>query len=208
MDFFFNTNIQLYMAAYLIGGIPFGLLLAKFFTKVDIRDSGSGSIGATNVLRVLKDSDPKLAKKLAIATVVLDALKGVAVLLIASMMGVSEGILWTLAVLSVLGHCFSPFLLFEGGKGVATGVGVMMFMVPMVTIGTIIVWAISVKTVKISSLASMIALVALVVLSFIIHPNLDSINTHAPIIIIAIVIVYKHIPNIIRLIQGKEVKVV
>ena len=207
MDFF-NTNIQLYMTAYFIGAIPFGLLLAKIFTKVDIRESGSGSIGATNVLRVLKDSNPKLAKKLAIATVVLDALKGVVVLFIANMMGVSESILWTLAVLSVAGHCFSPFLLFEGGKGIATGVGVMAFMLPIVTIGTVIVWLISAKTIKISSLSSMIALFALIVLSFIIHPNIESINTHAPIIIIAIIIVYKHIPNIVRLIQGKEVKIV
>ena len=77
MDFLFNINVQFYIVSYLVGGIPFGLLLAKYFTGKDIRESGSGSIGATNVLRVLKETNPKLAKKLAILTVTLDALKGI-----------------------------------------------------------------------------------------------------------------------------------
>ena len=67
MDFLFNTNVQFFIAAYLIGGIPFGLLLAKKFAGVDVKASGSGSIGATNVLRVVKETDPALAKKLGIA---------------------------------------------------------------------------------------------------------------------------------------------
>ncbi len=68
MDLLSNINIQFYIIAYLVGGIPFGLLLAKKFTSIDVRESGSGSIGATNVLRVLKESNPALAKKIAIAT--------------------------------------------------------------------------------------------------------------------------------------------
>ena len=208
MDFFANTNIQLYLLAYIVGSIPFGMVLAKLFAKVDIRESGSGSIGATNVLRVLKESNPKLAKKLAIATIILDAFKGVLVLLIAMAMGAEIGVLWTIAVISVLGHCFSVFLWFEGGKGVATGMGVMMFMLPCVTLGAIAVWALSAKFIKISSLSSLLALVGLVFFSFAIHPNLEPIATHAPVIIIAFLIFYKHIPNITRLIQGKEGRVV
>jgi len=125
MDFLFNHNVQLYIAAYLIGGIPFGLLLAKFFAGVDVKSAGSKSIGATNVLRVVKEKDPALAKKLGIATLALDALKGVVALLIASAMGADESVLWAVAVLAVLGHCFSPYLGFEGGKGIATGVWVL-----------------------------------------------------------------------------------
>ena len=208
MDFFSNTNIQLYLLAYLVGSIPFGLVLAKIFAKVDIREEGSGSIGGTNVLRVLKASNPDLAKKLAISTILLDALKGVFVLLIALIMGANESVLWTIAIMAILGHCFSIFLWFEGGKGVATGMGVMMFMLPIVTIGALVAWGLSAKFIKISSLSSIIGVVALIALSFVIYPTLEPIHTHAPVIIIGILILYKHIPNMVRLLQGKEGKVV
>jgi len=155
MDFLFNLNVQFFIAAYLIGGIPFGLLLAKKFAGVDIKASGSGSIGATNVLRVVKESNPALAKKLGIATLALDALKGVAVLAVAYFIGLDRSVLWAIAVLAVIGHCFSPYLNFEGGKGVATGMGVMLFMLPLETIIALIVWGIMAKTVRISSLSSL-----------------------------------------------------
>ena len=208
MDFLFNINIQFYIIAYLVGGIPFGLLLAKFFTGKDIRNDGSGSIGATNVLRVLKEENPKLAKKLAITTVVLDALKGIIVLLVAMIMGLSVETLWAIAIFAVVGHCYSPYLKFEGGKGVATGAGVLFFMLPIETVIAFLAWFIAGKVLKISSLSSLIALCALIGSSFIIHLNIDVIQTHAPILIIAFIIVYKHIPNIMRLFQGVESKVV
>jgi acyl-phosphate glycerol 3-phosphate acyltransferase len=110
MDFLTNQNILLYLAAYLIAGIPFGYLLAKKFAGVDIKEAGSGNIGATNVLRVVKEQDPKLAKKLGAITLFLDAIKGVVVILVAKMLGAPESVLWTIAVLAVVGHCFSAFL--------------------------------------------------------------------------------------------------
>jgi len=140
MEFLTNPNIVFYLAAYLIGGIPFGLLLGRFFGGVDIKQSGSRSIGATNVLRVVKEKDPKLAKKLAIATVLLDALKGVLVLAVAKLAGMPDATLWAIAVLAVAGHCLSPYLMFEGGKGVATGVGVLAFMMPDVTAIALVAW--------------------------------------------------------------------
>lgn len=208
MDFLFNINIQFYIIAYLVGGIPFGLLLAKSFTGKDIRNDGSGSIGATNVLRVLKEENPKLAKKLAITTVVLDAFKGIVVLLVATVMGLSAETLWAIAIFAVVGHCYSPYLKFEGGKGVATGAGVLFFMLPIETTIAFVAWFLAGKTLKVSSLSSLIALSTLIGSSFIIHPNIDVIQTHAPIFIIAFIIVYKHIPNIMRLFQGVESKVV
>ena len=207
-EIFTNINIIFYLSAYLISSIPFGLLLAKKYANVDITKSGSGSIGATNVLRVVKEKDPALAKKLSIATVTFDALKGIFVLLIASYLGVSEETKWAIAVFSVIGHCFSIFLLGEGGKGVATGMGVLLYMIPYATIVALIVWFVSAKLIKISALSSLIALASLVIASFIIYPEIEVIRTHAPIIIIAIIIVYKHIPNIIRLFQGEEKQVV
>lgn len=191
-----------------MGGIPFGLLLAKSFTGKDIRNDGSGSIGATNVLRVLKEENPKLAKKLAVTTVVLDAFKGIVVLLVATVMGLSAETLWAIAIFAVVGHCYSPYLKFEGGKGVATGAGVLFFMLPIETTIAFVAWFLAGKTLKVSSLSSLIALSTLIGSSFIIHPNIDVIQTHAPIFIIAFIIVYKHIPNIMRLFQGVESKVV
>lgn len=208
VDFLFNINIQFYILSYLVGGIPFGLLIAKLFTGKDIRESGSGSIGATNVLRVLKETNPKLAKKLAITTVVLDALKGIILLIIGKFIGLSIETLWAIAIFAVIGHCYSPYLKFEGGKGVATGAGVLLVMLPIETLIAFITWFVAGKVLKISSLSSLLALCALIVSSFIIHPDLEGIKTHAPIFIIAFVIVYKHIPNIIRLFQGKESKVI
>ncbi len=204
MEFLYNTNVQFFIAAYLIGGIPFGLLLAKKFAGVDIKSSGSGSIGATNVLRVVKESDPALAKKLGGVTLALDALKGIFVLAIAYFVGVSEATLWGIAVLAVIGHCFSPYLGFEGGKGVATGMGVMLFMLPLETMVGLLVWAVAAKTIKISSISSLIAVLALLLSSFIIHPQM----AHAPIAIICFILFYKHIPNLIRLFNGEEKRVV
>ncbi len=203
-----NINLTFYLAAYLIGGIPFGLILAKLFTNIDIREKGSGAIGATNVLRVVKEKDPVLAKKLSIATAALDALKGVIVLVIASLVGVSEETKWAIAVLAVLGHCFSPYLKFEGGKGVATGFGVLLYMLPLESIVGFLFWFLAAKFIKISSLSSLIGLMALLIASFIIHPDIPVIHTHAPIIMIAAIIFYKHIPNIIRLLKGEERRVV
>jgi glycerol-3-phosphate acyltransferase PlsY len=203
-----DLNIILYITAYLLASIPFGFILAKVFAKVDVRREGSGNIGATNVLRVVKAKDPKLAKKLTIATFALDVLKGAIVILIAKLLGADDSVLWTLAVLSVMGHCFSPFLGFEGGKGVATGFGVLLVMVPFEAIIAIAVWFIAGKLLKISSLSSLIGLVALLLASYIIHPDMPIIHTHAPIWIIAFIIFYKHIPNIVRVFKKEETAVI
>ena len=204
MDFLANTNVQFYLAAYLIGGIPFGLLLAKFFAGVNVKEGGSKSIGATNVLRVVKETNPSLAKKLGASTLALDALKGVLVLLVAKYVGVSEATQWAVAVLAVIGHCFSPYLWFEGGKGVATGMGVMLVMLPVETAIALAVWFIGAKTIRISSLSSMFGLLALVIASFVLHPEM----AHAPVLAIAFILFYKHIPNFVRLAKGEEKRVV
>lgn len=208
MDFFTNQNILLYLAAYLLSGIPFGYLLAKQFAGVDIKQAGSGNIGATNVLRVVKEKDPALAKKLGAATLFLDAVKGMVVIFVAMALGAPESTLWTIAVLAVLGHCFSPFLGFEGGKGVATGFGVLLVLMPIPSLIAIVVWLGASKGLKISSLSSLIGLAALLIASYILYPDVPGIGSHAPIWIIAIVIFYKHIPNIVRLIKKEETKVI
>ena len=203
MEFLSNTNIQLYLLAYIVGSIPFGFILAKVIGKVDIKKEGSGNIGATNVLRVLKERQSKLAKKLSIATLALDVFKGILVLLIAQFMGASQEVLWGVAVFAVIGHCFSIFLLGEGGKGVATGLGVLLFMIPIPALIGIAFWGISAKVLKISSISSILGVLALVVSSFILYPDM----AHSPVVIIAFIILYKHSDNIVRLFAGKEGRV-
>lgn len=204
MEFITNINIIFYIIAYLVGGIPFGVIIAKQFAGIDVRSSGSKSIGATNVLRVVKEQDPKLAKKLSIATFTFDALKGAVIIGIAALLGAPEATWWAIAVLAVLGHCFSPFLKFQGGKGVATAIGSIMVLLPIEGIVGLAVWFIVGKTLRISSIASLSGVLAAVLASFFIHPDLP----HAPMVILGFIIFYKHIPNIMRLIKGEEKRVI
>ncbi|MFW2442816.1 glycerol-3-phosphate 1-O-acyltransferase PlsY [Aliarcobacter butzleri] len=207
MDFLTNQNIVFYLLAYLIGSIPFGFILAKTFAGVDIKSQGSKSIGATNVLRVVKLTNPSLAKKLGIATVLLDALKGTLVLLVGMHYGVSNETLWAIAVLAVLGHCYSIYLGLEGGKGVATGLGVYIVLIPYSTLIGAVVWIVCAKVLKISSLSSLLGLIAAVISAIFIYNDLG-INSNIPMYLIAFIILYKHIPNIVRLIKGQESKVI
>jgi len=202
LDFLANTNVQFYILAYLVGSIPFGLILAKVFAKVDIKKAGSGNIGATNVLRVVKEKDPALAKKLSIATLALDIIKGIVVLALGTLAGVPEETMWGIAVFAVIGHCFSIFLMGEGGKGVATGLGVLLYMIPLSALIGVGVWAFSAKVLKISSLSSLLGLIAVVIASFVLNPDI----AHFPIVFIAFIVIYKHSENIMRLISGEEGK--
>jgi glycerol-3-phosphate acyltransferase PlsY len=208
MDLLLNQNVLLYLAAYLLSAVPFGFILAKVFAGVDVRKEGSGNIGATNVLRVLKEKAPQMAKKLTIATFALDATKGAIIILIAMALGAEASVLWTIAVLSVLGHCYSIFLGFEGGKGVATGFGVLLVLVPIPSLIAIVAWLIAGKVLKISSLSSLVGLIVILISSYIIYPDMPGIHTHTPIWIIAFIIFYKHIPNIVRVFKKEEMKVV
>mgnify|MGYP003624125620 FL=1 len=206
MDFL-NTNLIFYILAYLIGSIPFGLLLAKTFAGINIKEHGSKSIGATNVLRVVKETNPNLAKKLGLATVILDAIKGTIILLIAQAFGVSEATLWTIAVLAVVGHCYSIYLGLEGGKGVATGLGVFLVLIPIPTLIGAIVWGFCAKVLKISSLSSLLGLVAVIIAAIVFNNGL-TVGSNAPMYLISFIIFYKHIPNIVRLIKKEELKAV
>ena len=207
IDFFISLNGFFYLLAYLVGGIPFGLIYGKIFGGVNIRETGSGSIGATNVLRTLKEINPKIAKKVAILTMISDALKGALVILIAKFFNLTYEAQWMIAFLAVVGHCFSPFLKFEGGKGVATGVGVVAVFLHIEAILGLIIWGLVGKILKISSLASLIGVLFVGIMSFVLHPEIPHIHTHAPLILIMFIIFYKHIPNIIRLFQRKEQKI-
>jgi glycerol-3-phosphate acyltransferase PlsY len=203
-----NVHFIFYIISFFVGGIPFGLILAKRFADVNLKEAGSQSIGATNVLRVVKEKNPILAKKLAVITVILDAFKGVFMLLVGTLLGFDVNALWLMAIMTVAGHCFSPYLKFEGGKGVATGAGVMLFLLPIETLIAIVVWFVCGKLLKISSVASLSAVAALVISVFLIHGTTPNVNSFTPLVIIVFIVIYKHIPNIIRLVRKEESKVV
>lgn len=203
-----NINVIFYLTTYLIGAIPFGVVFAKQFAGVNVREAGSKSIGATNVLRVVKEKDPALAKKLGAMTLVADALKALIPLAIAAFIfKLDVSALWGMAVLAVLGHCFSPYLGFEGGKGVATAFGALVFLAPINSIVALGCWFVAAKLLKISSLSSLIGLVGLLASFYLPIPVLFDAGSMSPVVIIAILVVYKHIPNIFRLVSGEEKKV-
>lgn len=211
-----NPNIIFYILAYLIGGIPFGLFLTKIFFNINILKVGSGSIGATNVYRAIKDIDPKKAKTIAFLTLILDAIKGLIVVLLAKVFGLSYETQWMIAILTIIGHCYSPYLNFTGGKGVSTAIGSVILLMPIEGILGLVVWFIVGKVFKVSSLSSLLGVLSGVILTFIIPyifplpPSIsiiDQIHTHTPAVVMAVIILYTHFPNIIRLFKGEEKKV-
>lgn len=202
-----SFNLLIYLFAYLLGSVPFGLILAKSFAKLDIKELGSKSIGATNVLRVVKQKDSKLATKLAVATFVLDFSKAFVPLLLAKLATLDANLLYSIGVFVVLGHCFSIYLHLQGGKGIATGAGVMAVLLPLELVIALVVWFIIGKVFKISSLASLAATLTFLASLFIIHPSIE-INTYAPIFVICFIVFYKHKDNIKRLIFKQECKVI
>jgi glycerol-3-phosphate acyltransferase PlsY len=200
-----DLNLIFYVIAYFLGSIPFGLIFAKLFAGIDIRESGSGNIGATNVLRVLKEKNPVLAGKLSFFTLLADALKASIPILVAKhIFNMPEASLWTIGVIAVIGHTFSIFLAFNGGKGVATGLGVTAVMLPIETLISFIIWIVVSKALKISSISSIIALITLYTTSLYISPE----TFHVPLGIIAFIIIYKHLPNIGKLLSGEEKRVI
>lgn len=217
MEFFTNyINLWFYLLAFFVGGIPFGVMLTKVLYGIDLRKIGSGSIGATNVYRALKEHDPKRAKLISIATLILDAIKGTLIIALAKAVGLPYGAQWFMAILAVLGHCYSPYLGFHGGKGVSTAIGSVILLMPIEGALGLVVWAVVGKVFKVSSLSSLTGVLSGVVLTFVIPyllplpPSIDitaQINSHTPIVLIGLIILYTHIPNIMRLFKGQESKV-
>ena len=190
--------LALSLAAYLIGSIPFGLLIAK--TKgVDIRTQGSGNIGATNVLRCL-------GKPLGITCFVLDVLKGYLPAAFFPILGKIDpafGILF--GIVAILGHNFPIFLNFKGGKGVATSAGVLIGIAPLAVGIGILTWAILFFTTGYVSLGSIIAALAVIITGWV-HINHYGLATAIALTLLGSLTIYRHRSNIQRLIAGTENK--
>ncbi len=190
--------VAVVVLAYLMGSIPSGLLVGRAFTGKDVRDVGSGNIGAANVSRLG-------GFRLAAFVLVLDLLKGVIPVVIGRLIGLSSIELCAVAAAAVLGHDFSLFLKFKGGKGVATTLGVVLALSPVVAVVAALVWLLVLGISKYSSLASLVALFALPV----IVAAADQPAQYVPLTLgLALLALYTHRDNVNRLNQGKESRLV
>jgi acyl phosphate:glycerol-3-phosphate acyltransferase len=180
--------------AYVLGSIPTGLLLAKAFGGVDIRTTGSGNIGATNVYRTL-------GRKIGILTLLGDCLKGLLPVLAAHMFNLPDAYIALIGLAAFLGHIFPIFLRFKGGKGVATALGVFLGVSPLAVLVALVIFVVMVFIWRYISLASITAAALMPALTALINRN--------PVLVamsfaIAIIVITKHHANIKRLLNGTE----
>ncbi len=183
------------LGSYLLGSVPFGLVFTKLAGLGDIREIGSGNIGATNVLRTGR-------KDLALATLLLDAGKGAIAVLLTRYFA-SEWMAVYAGMAAFMGHCFPLYLKFKGGKGVATFIGTVVAISPFLGLTTIGAWAVSAALFRISSLSALIAAVAAPIISV----YLIGTEAWPPIAFMTIMIYYRHMDNIQRILKGEEPKI-
>lgn len=181
--------------AYLLGAVPFGYLLCKLVYKVDIRELGSGNIGATNVMR-------SVGKWPALAVLLLDAGKGFLPVFLANRYGVTLAL--GCAILAILGHSRSVFLGFKGGKSVATGAGTILGLSPVVFLAVLGIWIVVLALGRIVSLASVTAALSLPLFMLAFRQPLAYVLFGA---LAGAYVVIRHRANLVRLREGKEPKI-
>jgi len=196
------TLLAIPIAAYLLGSVPFGLLLTRGFGRGDVRKVGSGNIGATNVARA--------AGLLAgVFTLVLDVGKGAGAVLLAEKLS-NDNATWMIiaAAAALLGHCFPVWLKFKGGKGVATAAGIFLVLSPLACLGAVVFFLLVVIFGRYVSLGSVSAAAAMPLLIYFLWAP-----RHAPplavtigALAVALLIIYKHRGNLQRLLEGAEPK--
>ena len=196
------TPILLFLVSYLLGSIPFGLIFANLFGGADVRKTGSGNIGATNVARVAGPLP-------GVMTLAFDAGKGwLAVWLAGRVMHGGAGVMVIAGFFALLGHCFSVWLRFRGGKGVATAAGIFGALCPEAIVAALILFALVVwfwRYVSLGSLAAAAAIPLLVYLLWAPHfapPNVVTVGSLAT----AALVIFQHRGNIGRLARGEEPK--
>lgn len=194
------------MMTYLFGGIPVGFIIAKYVRGIDLREFGSKNIGATNVGRVI-------GWKYGILTLFLDALKGAIPVYLVSFLP-SEESLPTIQIIvgsvAILGHTFTPFLKFKGGKGVATALGVYLTLVPIVTVCAVVIFFVVYKLSGFVSLGSIIGTLSMPVwyyMASLMVPGSEYSQVIFFVLIATFILIcYSHRENIKRLLQGKELR--
>jgi len=190
------TNISLVILAYLLGSVSFGYLLVKKLKNIDIRKVGSGSAGATNISRVL-------GLKLALLVFLLDIGKGFLAVLLAGKFASSPWIIIVCAFAVIIGHNWPIFFSFKGGRGSATTLGVIIAIMPLESLIIFAIIVLIILTTRYVSLASMVGSVLIPIFLFLFqHPPQYYLLGFS----ITALIIWRHIPNIKRLLQGTEPK--
>jgi glycerol-3-phosphate acyltransferase PlsY len=195
------TYVLIGLAAYLLGSIPFGYLLVRFFLKEDIRAKGSGNIGATNVIR-------SGAKKLGALTFLLDVCKGIVAVLIVSRIVLApvphQNAAALAALCAILGHIYTVWLRFKGGKGVATALGVFLALAPYAALAGLAVFVFVFALSKYVSLASILAAVAFAPAAMLLPHRAYTPLMIAVIFAVPVIVIARHHQNIARLLNGTE----
>ena len=203
MMLFISLNMAwIPLAAYLLGSIPFGLLIARLRGRGDIREAGSGNIGAANVTRVV-------GVGAGVLTLLLDSAKGFLAVWLASRFTGGNVTWMTIAgVAAILGHLFPVWLRFRGGRGVATAAGVFLLICPQAVAGAIVLWILVVAFWRYVSLGSIAAAAALPLFTYLLWApgHAPPLAVSAGVLVAAALIIWKHRPNIERLLAGTESK--
>jgi acyl phosphate:glycerol-3-phosphate acyltransferase len=184
------------LLAYLLGSIPFGLIVTRLAGLGDVRKIGSGNIGATNVLRTGR-------KDLAALTLLLDAAKGAAAVLLAACYG-GEADLLVAGLAVIIGHMYPIWLKFRGGKAIAAGLGVVLAISWPAALAGLATWIAVVALTRYSSLGSLIASAMIAIYVWFFTENLNYVVMMAA---MALLVIFKHRGNIVRLLRGEEPKI-
>lgn len=182
--------------AFVLGSIPFGVLVAKIY-GVDLKKVGSGNIGATNVLRTM-------GKWPAVFTLVGDTMKGAMAIMAGRLIVSDVTVEGTIGVAAILGHNYSVFLKFNGGKGVATSLGVLLVYSPVAALVTVAIWFIVIFLTRYSSLGAIISFAAL---PFTVYATDYSKGKIMVSLLISGLLIFRHVDNIKRLLKRKEPKI-
>ena len=183
----------LVILSYLLGSVPSGLIIGKL-SGLDVRNAGSGNIGATNVARLL-------GKTGGLLTLVADMAKGLIPVLAVQQMGLGDPIAALVGIAAFVGHLYPVFLNFKGGKGVATGFGVLLGLAPLAATILLVIFAAVAFSTRIVSLSSMVTAVAAPLLLWLFYYSPTYIMMAT---LMAIMIVFRHYANIQRLLNGTE----
>jgi acyl phosphate:glycerol-3-phosphate acyltransferase len=205
-DLTLSLTLMAVAVGYFLGSIPFGLVLSRLAGLGDVRDIGSGNIGATNVLRTG-------SKSIAALTLLADILKGTAAVVVACAVATSwmsatgpaataSGVVAGLA--AFLGHLFPAWLNFQGGKGVATYLGVVLGAAPLVALGFALCWLLTAFVSRYSSLAALIASIATPMIAFVLDASFALISA---LVVMTVLLIWRHQDNIRRLLSGEESKI-
>lgn len=186
--------IILVVVAYAIGSIPCGLWISKSMSGIDPRHSGSGNMGATNVLRVV-------GKKEALLTLAADIVKGILPVGLAQFLGMEKQGILLVGLSAILGHLFPVFLGFKGGKGVAVSLGVFLGIAPKIALILVIIWVGGVTMGKYSSIGALAAFGALPFLALMFKPEPEFVLFSS---VLSILVYFRHKENIFRLVRGEE----